>query len=197
VHSLGLVADLLAQVVGVPPTAVVGVGELDRGGDLRRRPRVEREGAKAIGRDRRQLAVLEEDDLLGVAHEGGDVGGDEHLAVADAEHHGRAVAGHQDAVGHAGVADGDAISAFDLTQGGADAVVELVAFGARDEVGQHLGVGVGGELDSLGLEHGPQARGVLDDAVVHDGHAALGVAVRMGVDVARRTVRRPTGVGDP
>ncbi len=85
--GLGLVADLLAQVVGMTAAAVVILGEVDRDGDLVREPRVEREGAKAVGGDRRQLTVLEEDDLLGVAHEGGDVGGDEHLAVADAEDH--------------------------------------------------------------------------------------------------------------
>ena len=47
-----------------------------------------------VGRlDRRDLAVLQVDDLAGVPDQRRDVGGDEHLAVAEAEHDGAAVAG--------------------------------------------------------------------------------------------------------
>jgi hypothetical protein len=75
--------------------------------------------------------------------------------LADADDHGRAVAGDDDAVGDRGVADGDAIGALDLPQGRADAVVERVAVGASDQVREHLGVGVGGGDDAVGLEHRP------------------------------------------
>ena len=54
------------------------------------------EVTEAVGADRRDLAVVQVHDLAGVADERGDVGGDEHLLVADAEHDGAAVTGHHD-----------------------------------------------------------------------------------------------------
>ena len=49
---------------------------------------------------------------------------------------------------------------------------------------------------SLGLELGANDAVVLDDAVMHQPDASAGVRVGMGVALGRRTVRRPTGVGD-
>ena len=76
-------------------------------------------------------------------------------------------------------------------------------------MGQHLGVGLAGELVALALEHGAQLVVVFDDAVVHHGHAAgtlrvrgVGVLpramaeVRVGVVHGRRAVGGPAGVGD-
>ena len=45
-------------------------------------------------------------------------------------------------------------------------------------------------------ERVPELLGVLDDAVVHDGDAALGVGVRMSVHLVRLTVGGPPGVAD-
>jgi hypothetical protein len=63
-------------------------------------------------------------------------------------------------------------------------------------VSQHLGVGVGDQVDPRFRQPGPERGRVVDDPVVDDGHVALGVDVRMRVDVVRRPVRRPAGVPD-
>ena len=89
-----------------------------------RGPGVEGGGAVAVGGDGGQLAVVEVDDLLGVAHERGDVGGDEHLALADAEDDRAAVAGHHEPVGLAGVDHGQAVGALDRAQRLAHGVLE-------------------------------------------------------------------------
>ena len=68
--------------------------------------------------------------------------------------------------------------------------------GPLDEVGHHLGVGLGGEGVALGLQFGPQAQVVLHDAVEHDGEPAGAVGVGMGVLVGGPAVGGPAGVGD-
>ena len=65
-----------------------------------------------------------------------------------------------------------------------------------DHVGERLGVGVADQLDAPAGERVPELLGVLDDAVVHDRDAALGVGVRMGVHLVRLTVGGPPGVAD-
>src|ERR1044072_2790333 len=90
-------------------------------------------------------------------------------------------------------------SAFEAAADGGDAGREVtlgVAFGvgAGDEVRGGLTVGVTGHLDAVGLQLGAQGGEVLDDAVVHDGDALRGVAVRVRVAVDRRAVGRPAGV---
>src|SRR5207237_9617369 len=62
------------------------------------------------------------------------------------------------------------------------------------QVGDHLGIGVGGELVANGGETRAHGVVILDDAVVHDRDAA-GI-VRMGVALGRHAVRRPARVAD-
>ena len=123
------------------------------------------------GRDRGQLAVVEVGDRGGVANQRGQVGRDVHLLVADADDQRAAVAGHDDPVGEVGVHDREAVGALDHGQRLADLALEGVRVGAGDQVGEHLGVGVGGQVDAVVGEPGPQAGGVVDDPVVHDGDA--------------------------
>ena len=68
--------------------------------------------------------------------------------------------------------------------------------GPADQVREHLGVGVGDQLDAGGGEPGAERGGVVDDAVVHDGDRARGVDVRVGVGVVGRAVGGPAGVPD-
>ena len=63
-----------------------------------------------------------------------------------------------------------------------------------DEMGDHLGVGLGRELDAAALQLGAQLGEILDDAVVDDRHAVGRVG--MGVDLVRPAVGRPAGVAD-
>ena len=76
--------------------------------------------------------------------------------------------------------------------GQVDAGLELLL----EPVGRDLGVGVGGHLHALGLEAAAELGEVLDDAVVHQGHAARPPEVGVRVAVGRRAVRGPAGVAD-
>src|SRR6202042_906078 len=130
----------------------------------------------------------------GVADERGHVGGDEHLLVAQAEHHGAAVAGRHYDVRMAGVEDHDAVGADHRGQRLADRLFQVVGAAGRDQVGEHLAVGLGGEHGPVHGQLGPQLVGVLDYPVVHDRDGPADVRVR--VDVTRLAVGGPPGVAD-
>ena len=98
-----------------------------------------------------QLAVVQVHDLAGVADQRGDVGGREHLLLADADDDRAAVAGDDEHPGLARVHDGDAVRADDLRQRPAYGVLELDGGRPGDQVRQDLAVGLGGEGDAVGL----------------------------------------------
>jgi hypothetical protein len=156
--GLGLLQDLLQHVVGVG-TAVVGIlAPGDRRGALGGGLRVERRGAEAFGVHDGQLAVVEVDDLARVPHQGGDIRGHEHLPGADAQDHGAPVAGHHELVRLASVHDRDPVCALHRAERRAHRLLEiarLLLAGARDQVHEHLGVGLRLEHAARGLEPGP------------------------------------------
>src|SRR5699024_2005330 len=86
-------------------------------------------------------------------------------------------------------------AAQDGERGGLDVpgVLALVVFDG-EQVGGDLGVRVGDQLDTAGLELVAQGGEVLDDAVVDDGCLAVEGEVRVRVDVVRATVGGPAGV---
>ena len=65
-----------------------------------------------------------------------------------------------------------------------------------DQVGDHLGVGLGAELDAVGLQAALEVGEVLDDAVQHDLDAAGLVVVRVGVLLGDPAVGGPARVAD-
>ena len=105
------------------------------------------------------------------AEEGRDRRGDEALAVAQpdderallarAHQHSRVVGRHRD----------EGVVAAQLVVGAADGLGEVAVQVLGDQVGDHLGVGLGGELGAVGLEPLAQVGPVLDDPVQHDVHA--------------------------
>jgi len=73
-----------------------------------------------------------------------------------------------------------------------------VAFGLElggEQMGDHLGIGLGHETVTLLLQLGAQFGVVLDDAVVHHRHP-LAAHVRMGIALGGDAVGGPAGVGD-
>ena len=68
-------------------------------------------------------------DAASVAHQRGRVGRDEHLVVADAEHHGAAVARDDDGLRALGIEHGEAIRAGHQSQRRAHAVFERASPG--------------------------------------------------------------------
>ena len=117
-----------------------------------------REGREPVRRDGGELAVVEVDDLAGVADERGHIAGDVHLAVADADDQRRTVAGDDDPIGVVGVHHREAVGAVDPVEHVEHGSLQRGCGRPGDEVGDHLGVGVGGELHAVGAQLVAQRR---------------------------------------
>ena len=132
-----------------------------------------------------------------VGEEGGDRRAEELLAVAAADDQRALLAGGDD---HAGLVGGDRDERVVAAQPrvrrahGVDEVVAVEMM--RDEVGDHLGVGLrredGAGVQQLLLELDV----VLDDAVDHDVDAVVGVEVGVRVGLVHAAVGRPARVAD-
>ena len=70
--------------------------------------------------------------------------------------------------------------AAELPVGGPDSFGQVAVEVLGDQVGDHLGVGLGTEDEPLGLEFGPDLGVVLDDAVEGDLDVTGLVRMRMG-----------------
>ena len=128
--------------------------------------------------------------------EGGDRGGEERLALADADDQRALLAGADEQVGMVGVHRDEGVVAAEVGEGGADGVGEVAVVVALDQVGDDLGVGLGGEDVALGASSLAQLGVVLDDPVEDDVDVVGAVAVRVGVLLGDAAVRGPAGVGE-
>ena len=128
---------------------------------------------------------------------GGRVGGDEILALADADENRGALARDDDLARLVARDHRQAVGADDVRQRPDHPLFQRRAFRHLDQMGDGLGIGVAVEAVAATLERGPQAFGVLDDAVVHDGDVTAAIAMGMGIDRVGDAVRRPARVGDP
>ncbi len=197
--GLRLLGDLLVHEeleaallggVGVP----VDVEGAEVGG-----PAAERADVVALGGDRHELVLAELDGLPGVRDERGDVAGDEHLAVADADHQRRVAAGRDQLAGGVGVHRDQRERAVQPSADGGHRgrqVTRLRVVLGGQQVRDDLGVGVAGQLDAGALQCSSQRREVLDDAVVDDRDPAGDVPVRVRVAVGGAAVGGPAGVSD-
>ncbi|MGY4259924.1 hypothetical protein ACVI1L_006992 [Bradyrhizobium sp. USDA 4516] len=155
---------------------------------------VEDRGALAI--QHHPIAVLEIADRIGERPERDRVGPEKHLAFAMADRERRAVAGADHQVILAGEDEAERERAAQLRQhrphrlDRLDAALEQIV----DQMHHDLGVGLGRERRTLGLELLAQLAEILDDAVMHHGDAFGGVRVR--VVLGRPSVRGPAGVAD-
>jgi hypothetical protein len=184
----GLVAALLGGLV-------VPLDRLD--GALNRTPRQRLDEARSLGVDLYDLAVLNELDVAGLGEEGRDGGGDEALALAQADdqrallasahEHARVVGGHRD----------ERVVPAQLVVGEAHGLGQVAVQVLRDQVRHDLGVGLRGEPGAVGLEPLAQGGPVLHDSVERDVHAVRGVRVRVRVGLGHAAVRRPARVADP
>ncbi len=143
-----------------------------------------------------EIAVAQEEHVLGVREYGRNVAGHEVFVVADADHDGRAIARRHDLVG---VLPGDHDQREDagqLLDGDAHGLFEVALEVLLDQVGDDFGVGLGLEDVAFHLQLFFERQVVFDDAVVHYDEIALAVAVRVGVLFGRPAVSGPTGVAD-
>ena len=149
--------------------------------------------------DRDDLVLTELDGLLGVADEGSDVGSEEVLAVTQADDQRAVAAGGHDSVRLVGVHREEGEGTLEAVDDRAHRLGEVTGLreGRGQQLGSHLGVGLGGEADALREQLLLELVEVLDDAVVDHGELAVGpTAVRVRVLVGRATVRGPAGVPD-
>ena len=140
------------------------------------------------------VTVLEKDDLVGVGQDRRDIGGQEALALAQAHHERDVLARADQPVPLAAMHDRDRIGSFEPPQGFAHGIGEIASVGLLHEVGDRLRIRLGGQRVPAGLQPVPKLAKVLDDPVVDDGDLTGTVLVRMGVEVIRPTMRRPTGM---
>ena len=120
-----------------------------------------------------------------VGQDRGHVGGEEVLAVADADDERHVHARADQPLGLARVHHGQRVRALSRLQRRADRVGDVPGVRLLDEVRERLGVGLGAERVAAPPQPVAQLLEVLDDAVVDDRDLARAVDVRVGVEVVR------------
>jgi hypothetical protein len=150
----------------------------------------------AAGLEHGHLAVLHEQHVARVGQQRGHVAGAVGGALADAQHQRRRVLGHHDAPGLEAGQHRDGVGPVQARERAAHGRLEVLpaVHLAPHQVGHQLGVGVREDLAAGRAQLGAQGHVVLDDAVVHHGHRARDVRVR--VHLARAPVRGPARVAD-
>ena len=175
-ERLGLLVDLLEHEVLVA-ALLGGLGRpVDRAHGAFERGAVDVGDGDAPRPQVRDVAVLEEDDLVGVGQDRRDVRGQEALAVAEADDERHVLAGADQPVALARVHDRDRVGALELPERVPDGVGEVALVGLLDQVGDGLGVGLRGQAMAARLEPVAQVAEVLDDPVVDDRDLARAVA---------------------
>ena len=198
-HRVRLVVDLLLHERRVATLLGGGGVPGDLVGLAVARGAVEVDDRVAVGGDRDDLVLAELERVPGVADERRDVAAEEVLAVAQAHDERAVAAGAHDDAGAVGVhreqGERPLEPLHDVEHGHGEVAHPVVL--AADELGRHLGVGLGEEHDALGEQLLLEGVEVLDDAVVDQGEpVVVAAAVRVRVAVGGATVGRPAGVPD-
>ena len=142
----------------------------------------------------RDVAVLEEDDPVGVGEDRGDVARDEALLAVEPHDQRHVLAGADEPADLALVHHDERVGALDPAERRADGVGEVALVGLLDEVRDRLGVRLGREDVAPLLELVAQLPEVLDDPVVDHRDVAGAVLVGVGVEVVGPAVGRPARV---
>ena len=199
-HGLGLVVDLLLHE-GLEAALLRGRGVPVHGEALAlggAAPEVR--DLDGVGRDRHDLVLLELDGLAGEVDEAGDVRAEEVLPLAQADDERRVAARGHHAVRvvhvHGQQGEGTLEALGGQLHGAGQVLAGRVPVDVGEEVGGHLGVRLGEELDALGEQLLAQLGVVLDDAVVDERQPALVRHMRVGVAVGGAAVGGPPGVAD-
>ena len=193
----GLLVDLLEHEVLVP-ALLGGLGRpVDRGLLAVARRAVDAGDHHAGRADVGHVALLEEDDPVGVGQDRRDVAGDEALLAVQADDQGHVLAGADEAALLALVHHDQRVRTLKLAQGGSHGIGQVALVGLLDEVGDRLGVRLRREDVAARLEAVAQVPEILDDPVVDHRDVAHAVLVRVGVEVVGPPVGRPAGVCEP
>ena len=152
---------------------------------------------RAVGAHLGPVAFFEITDASGERRERQRVRAEIHLAVAVADGERAAAPGPDHQVAMPGEQDGERKRAFQPIERPGDGFLRRAALAqiAADQVYRSLGIGVGGKDVARGAELAAKVLEILDDAVMNQHHAAVGVGV--GVVDRRLSVGCPAGVPDP
>ena len=142
------------------------------------------------------LVVLDVLDAAGVAQERRDRGRDELLPVAAADDQRALLARADEQARLVRAHRHERVVAAKVGVGPAHGVDEVAVVVVRDQVRDHLGVGLRGELGALGDQAALERDVVLDDPVDDDVDAVGVVEVRVGVLLGDATMGGPAGVAD-
>ena len=157
---------------------------------------VEVEQLGALGRDHDELAVADELGLARVLEEGDDVGGEERLALAEADHHRALQARAHDHLRVQRRDDAEREVAVQLEERLAHGLGEVAVVVRLEQVRDDLGVRLGAEDVPVGDQPLLERHVVLDDAVEHDGEAVVAARERVRVGLGRPAVGGPARVAD-
>jgi len=125
----------------------------------------------------------------------GDIGGNQILALTEADHQRRSVAEGNNHLGLGQMNRHHRILSLEAGQHGKDTLSERTLL-ATEELGDKLGVGIGLQLDTHFEEFPAQAAIVFDDAIVNHRHLTAAVGLRVGVGLGGRTMGRPPRMTD-
>ncbi len=143
------------------------------------------------------VAFFEIGNALRKRPDGQGVGANEHFAVlTPADDQRRTAAGAKDGFLFAADQNGQGVGAMQAIEHAFERILQLGAGLHRtvEQMGDDLGVGIGLELLTLGLQLRLEFGKVFNDAVVDDRH--LAEAMWVGVANAGGAVRRPAGMAD-
>ena len=156
-----------------------------------------REEARAFGRDRDDLAVLDQLHLARLLEERCNRGCQEHLAFPDADDERALMAGAHEEIGMVVMDNDEGEVPFELAIDGAHGLQEIAFVGVLDQVHHHFRIRLGAEAMALSFERFLELAVVLDDSVQHDCEPAV-VTTRQRVRVllVDGAVRRPARVAE-
>ena len=196
--GLRLLHDLLGHEVGVAALLRRGHVPVDGAVGLFHRGHLVVEHVHAVGGEDGDLPVVHVGHVPGVLDDGRHVGGDEVAVLPVADDEGAVLPGGDEGVGIVGADDAEGIGALDPPQAAAHGLQHVVALVVVElqQLGHHLRVRVGGEVDALAHQVLLELQIVFDDAVVDDGDPAVLADVGVGVDVVGLPVGGPAGVAD-
>src|SRR6185312_2574565 len=149
----------------------------------------------ALGRDRDDLAFVDQLHAARLAQERGDRGSEKHLPVTYADHERALPARADEQAGMVIVDHHKGVVTFELAKGSPNRLGQIALIVVLDQMDDHLGVRFGAEAMARSYEELLQLAIVLDDAVEDDGEATvLATRQRMRVQLVHRTMRRPARV---
>ncbi len=152
---------------------------------------------EAIGRQPHHIAFIQVDESIGHRQQRQRVRRQEGLADADADHQRTALARADHHIGLVHRHDPQGVGTVETTDDPLEGAEQIAVTAGLtlQQVGDHLGIGLGLEHVALIGELPTQLLVILDDAVMHH-RQAVPRLVGMGIGLAGPTVGRPAGVGN-